>query len=402
MKKKTAIIIGMALSLAMVFFAAGCGSGDSDETAQVSRATDQAQGEDAAGSGAPQLSIEVISNSKMGEEWVRQFEQGVQTELDQMGNGSRMTTAGITDTASASELIGQGLTEHYDGIILAAEADRENAGDAIDRAAQEGVPVLNLLDNAGNGYNVAAPEDMGNAMAEVLISRIALSKGAGAWGDPTDFGKQLDRAVQGNWRTFSSAGDQKLFVNPYVMEFSQNSEGRYEMNRVSLIEDVKDTPDSKGYNFVLNTGNNYYLYPENPGTLECHWEPDGYSGSDSLRKESDDTGDSTIENSVFVLDMNTYSDSEEYFQGTVTTFDGYGAMGPEPEECVALNLASPVRVYLSDGRDVLLNVIQLNPADTSLSDDINKGTVIKVTGRLFEAETDHHFTPVIMNVSGVE
>ena len=104
--------------------------------------------------------------------------------------------------------------------------------------------------------------------------------------------------------------------------------------------------------------------------------------------------------------MNTYGYGEEYFRGTISTFEGYGAMGNEPEECIALNLESPVRVLLTDGRDILLSVIQLNASqldtEQSLSNLANNGTVVTVTGELFEAETDHHFTPVIMNVTSVE
>ena len=406
MKKKKAMLIGLALSLTMVLFSAGCGSQNAAEATQAgetqsSEASGQTQNQDAAGSGVPQLSIEVISGGEMGEEWVSLFEQGVQEQLDRLGNGSLMNAAGIMDIAPASELIDQGLDGSCDGIILAADADREDAGEAIERAAQKGVPVLTFRDNMSNGYNMAAPDAMGRSMTEALISRIALFKGPEAWGDQTDFGKQLCRAVQGLWGTFSSAGDRKQFIDPYVMEFSQNSEGLNELRRVSLIEEIKNTPDGKGYSYVLNTGNSYYLLPESPGLLECHWEPDGYSASDSLMKEPDDTGDSAAGNSVFVLDMDSYSGSEEYFQGTITTFDGYGAMGNGPEECIALNLATPVRVFQSGGRDVLISAIQLN-TESSLSEYINKGTVVKATGRLFEAETDHHFTPVIMNVSTIE
>lgn len=403
MKKRTTIIIGLALSLLMVLFSAGCGSQDGNEGTQTGEETlageanDQTQS-DASGSGVPQLSIEVISDSNMDESFVSMFEQGVQEQLDQMGNGSRMTHTVSAD--SAAELIDQGLSEGYDGIILVGDEDQLIAN-ASKSAAQEGLPVLSFQDNLNNGYNMAAPGDMGKAMTEALVSRIALSKGPDEWGDQTDFGKQLERAVQGNWRTSNSSGDMKTFVNPYVMEFSKNSAGINEMTRVSLIEEIKDTPDGKGYSYVLNTGNSYYLYPDDSCYLGCHWEPDGYSGSDSLAKETDDPGESIGGNSLFVLDMNSYSDSEEYFRGTLTTFDGHGAMGPEVEECISLNLEEPLRVFLTDGRDVLLSAIQLN-MDPSLSGDIDNGTVVKVTGKLFEAHTDHHFTPVLMNVSNVE
>ena len=397
MKKKLMIVV--VFSLITLLFSAGCGSRDINEAAQPSAAAGQMQGEAVEGSGGvPQLNIYVISDSFMGDGFISMFEEGVQKQLDQMGNGSRMNGAVYED--SASELIDKGLSEGYDGIILVGNVDQETTG-AIGNAEQNGLPVLSPLDNMANGYNSGAPAEMGKAMAESLVSRIALSKGFEEWGDQEDFGKQIGRAVQGNWITGNSSGDMKTFVFPYVMEFAQNPSGMQEMKRVSLIEEVNDTPDGKGYNYVLNTGNNYYLYPQNPHVLECHWEPDGYSGSDSLVKASDDSGDGPGLNSIFVLDMNTYSDSEEYFQGTLTTFEGHGAMGGGPEECVALNLGEPLRVIMPDGRDFMLCAIQLN-MDSSLSEYADTGKIVTVTGRLFEAETDHHFTPVIMNVSKAE
>lgn len=387
MKKKTMLIIGLVVSLAALFLCVGCGSQESNDEASLNN-------DDTS------LKIQVMSDFNLGEEWISQFEQGAREEITGQRDNAEVECSVIKDTTVADQILGYGLSGGFDGLLIAADTQETKTAEAVAEAREQGVPVVGFGDNVNNGYNTATPEDLGKTMAQVLVAQIALQQGADSW-DQSYFGDQVGRAVQGSWTTLNSSEDKKLFVHPYVMECSKNSEGRYEMNRVSLISEIGDTPDGKGYNYILNTGNNYYLYPENPGQLECHWEPDGYSGSDSLVKAPDDTGIDTGGNSTFLLDMNTYGYSEEYFRGTISTFEGYGAMGNEPEECISLNLESPVRVYLTDGRDILLSAIQLN-AEESLSNLANDGTVVTVTGELFEAETDHHFTPVIMNVTGVE
>ena len=402
MKKKTMLVIGLVVAFAAVFLVAGCGGQDSQESNDEASLSNE---EAALDNGEASLKIHVMSDFNLGEDWISQFEQGAREEITGQRSDAEVTCSIIKDTTVADQILGYGLSEGFDGLLIAADTMETETAEAVAQAREQGVAVVGFSDNENNGYNTAAPEDLGKAMAQVLMAQIALGQGEDTWGQ-SDFGDQVGRAVQGSWTTLNSSEDQKLFVPPYVMECSKNSEGRYELNRVSLISEIGDTPDGKGYNYILNTGNNYYLYPENPGQLECHWEPDGYSGSDSLMKTTDDTGIDGGGNSTFFLDMNTYGNSEEYFLGTISTFEGYGAMGNEPEECFALNLASPVRVYLTDGRDILLSVIQLNAAELdteqTLSNLANSGTVVTVTGELFEAETDHHFTPVIMNVSGVE
>jgi len=402
MKKKTMLVIGLVVAFAAVFLVAGCGGQDSQESNDEASLSNE---EAALDNGEASLKIHVMSDFNLGEDWISQFEQGAREEITGQRSDAEVTCSIIKDTTVADQILGYGLSEGFDGLLIAADTMETETAEAVAQAREQGVAVVGFSDNENNGYNTAAPEDLGKAMAQVLMAQIALGQGEDTWGQ-SDFGDQVGRAVQGSWTTLNSSEDQKLFVPPYVMECSKNSEGRYELNRVSLISEIGDTPDGKGYNYILNTGNNYYLYPENPGQLECHWEPDGYSGSDSLMKTTDDTGIDGGGNSTFFLDMNTYGNSEEYFLGTISTFEGYGAMGNEPEECFALNLASPVRVYLTDGRDILLGAIQLNAVELdteqSLSNLANSGTVVTVTGELFEAETDHHFTPVIMNVSGVE
>ena len=395
MKKKTMLVIGLVVTLAAVILCAGCGSQESnDGNSEASQTNDETS-----------LKIHVISDYNLGEDWISQFEQGAREEITGQIGDAEVECGVVKDTTVADQILGYGLSGGFDGLLIAADTQDAETAEAVAQAREQGVSVVGFGDNVNNGYNTAAPEDLAKSMTQVLVAQVALRQGADAWGQ-SDFGDQLGRAVQGSWTTLNSSEDKKLFVLPYVMECSKNSEGRYEMNRVSLISDIGDTPDGKGYNFILNTGNNYYLYPENPGQLECHWEPDGYSGSDSLMKTTDDTGIDGGGNSTFFLDMNTYGYGEEYFRGTISTFEGYGAMGNEPEECIALNLESPVRVLLTDGRDIRLSVIQLNASqldtEQSLSNLANNGTVVMVTGELFEAETDHHFTPVLMNVTGVE
>ena len=141
------------------------------------------------------------------------------------------------------------------------------------------------------------------------------------------------------------------------------------------------------------------MRPADPTTLECHWEPDGYSATDSLVRTKDISYEDGDGNSTFVVDMNSYSDGEEYFTGTISSFTGNGATGSS-EECLALNLKSPVRLMTANGEDLMIWSIQLN--GDNLSSYANSGTTVKVTGTLFEAHTDHHFTPMLMNVTKVE
>ena len=222
---------------------------------------------------------------------------------------------------------------------------------------------------------------------------------AGQKGDIT--ADELFEKVSGTWYTGNSSADRKQFVRPYVLESVRTDEdqGYYELKRVSLIESIDDTPDGEGYNYILNTGTHYYLYPDAPDVLECHWEPDGYSGSDSLVKGEEEE-ESSEGNTHSYFDMSTYTGSYEVFQGRISRFTGYGADGSS-EECLALNLNSPIRVLTSDGRESIITAIQLS-TEFEPRQYIDEGVTIGVKGTLFEAHTDHHFTPVLIDVDRIK
>ncbi len=388
--KKVFQIAGLTMVFALALFAAGCGSESGEELSDVQDTVGQAS--EGLTSSGPALKIQVLTDTNLGEEWGNQFAKGVQDELESSQSSNEMI-----DFTKASSYVDQAVTDGCDGIILAA--DGSMASDSVKQAREKGVPVVGLDDNLSNGYNTAAPDSMGKSMAQALVAQIAVQKGASAWGSEEDFNKQLARAAQGMWSNANSSGDQKQFAAPYVMEFTPNSAGNIELTRVSMITEIRQTPDENGYSYNLNTGNNYYLRPADPTTLECHWEPDGYSATDSLVRTKDISYEDGDGNSTFVVDMNSYSDGEEYFTGTISSFEGNSAAG-DTEECMAINLKSPVRLMTANGEDLMIWSIQLN--GDNLSSYANSGTTVKVTGTLFEAHTDHHFTPMLMNVTKVE
>ena len=108
----------------------------------------------------------------------------------------------------------------------------------------------------------------------------------------------------------------------------------------------------------------------------------------------------TGENSCYYFDMRTYSDTVEIFQGRISSFTGYDQNGNE-EQCLALNLDSPIRVTTGDGTDTLVYAIQLN-TDFTLNEYVDQGTTAHVKGRLFEAHTSHHYTPILLDVEQVK
>lgn len=346
------------------------------------------------------LSVKVIGNPMMGDQWSEMFEQGAREELD--NSVVEISVESESDSnSSVADLVNSYAGEGYDGILLALMPEGEADFQAITDARARGVAVISFADEMDNGYSGEAPDALGKVMAQALEAQMALRKGSDVWGDSTDYTDQIKKAVRGTWKTGNSSGDRKQFSVPYVMESSCTDEsmGYYELKRVSLVDSITDTEDGKGLDYTLNTGNHYYLYPDNPDLLECHWEPDGYSASDSLIKAAESRSE-TGENSCYYFDMRTYSDTEEIFQGRISSFTGYDQNGNE-EQCLALNLDSPIRVTTADGTDTLVYAIQLN-TDFTLNEYVDQGTTAHVKGRLFEAHTSHHYTPVLLDVEQVK
>lgn len=393
--------IGLFLIVALLA-AAGCGkvseeAGKAEVPADISTENVNSVNEDtpAADSG-----IMIIHDERMGEQWADLFNKGARAALD-AAPGSPGYSSNVISEDLVAAGIDQAANDGYMGILLIFDGGAEDIQSAIGRASDAGVPVVCLSDYQSNGYSLESPDDFGKAMTEGLLSRIALTKGQEAWGG--DFDRELRRAVLGVWNTASSAGDRKQFVRSNVLEFSQvdSSMGYYALERVSSVTEIKDTPDGKGYDYILNTGNHYYLYPGAFKVLECHWEPDGYSGSDSLAKAEEFTGTGQgDENSTYFIDMNSYEGSEEVFQGRISRFVAYDAVG-RAEDCLALNLNTPIRFVSSDGLDTMIYAIQLS-TDFKLDGYAEDGTTVGVKGTLFEEHTAHHHTPVLMDVIQVK
>ena len=132
--------------------------------------------------------------------------------------------------------------------------------------------------------------------------------------------------------------------------------------------------------------------------LECHWEPDGYSGSDSLMR-ADNVFLLEEGNSTYLLDTRYMAEESVSLTGIVSTFEGY-YNEYDSELCYALNLYSPVRVRTSDGTDAMLYAIQLNGGE-ELAAYAGTGERVTIDGTYWEAHTAHHYTPVVMDVSGI-
>ena len=96
-------------------------------------------------------------------------------------------------------------------------------------------------------------------------------KAAGQKGDIS--ADELFEKVAGTWYTGNSSADRKQFIRPYVLESVRTDEnqGYYELKRVSLIESIDDTPDGKGYNYILNTEHIIIFIP----TLPTSWNVTG-------------------------------------------------------------------------------------------------------------------------------
>ena len=382
--------------IVVLLTAGGCGKRAKETELPAEAVSESKEGVNAAASG-PASGIQVIHDEKLGEEWTKAYDKGVRTVLENAPDSPDYSSKAVSENLVAAG-IDQAVNDGCLGILITFDCKAEDIQSAISRATDAGVPVVCLDGRKDAGDSPEGPDNLGKAMTENLISRIALTQGGEKWGDSADFDKQLHRAVLGLWDTASSAGDRKQFVGDSVLEFTSvdPSKGYYALKRVSKLTDIKSTPDGDGYDYVLNTGNHYYLYPESFDTLGCHWEPDGYSGSDSLAKveEFAGSGDDYVDISYFV-DMSTYDGYEEVFLGRISRFTGYYGAGEE--ECLALNLDEPIEVITSDGYDYIVYALQLN-TDFQLEDYADEDITVGVKGTLFEAHTAHHYTPVLLDV----
>ena len=349
------------------------------------------------------IRVNVILGTDMGEEWNGIFCGAVSQTLSQEttdGSMDAVTCQNDSEFADALYYAGEGGSS---GVIFCADVTDERVRNEIDELRRYGVQVVCLGDPVNNSYTIMDPEGYGRALTEALIDRVALYAGSEAWGNNTDFARHLLRRIRGIWETASSEGNRKQFIGYLVQEFSGSWDepGNQVLKRVSQVYNMSDLSGTEaGYSYDLNTGNRYYLYTGSPEDyLECHFDEDGYSGSDSMMRP--DLFFATEEgNSTYLLDTRSGTGESVTLTGTVSSFYGF-YNETDSEECYALNLYSPVRVRTGDGTDIMLYAIQLNGGE-ELAAYADTGIRVSVEGTYWEAHTAHHYTPVLMDADYIQ
>lgn len=232
---------------------------------------------------------------------------------------------------------------------------------------------------------------------------------ADAWGDAVSA-----VSVPGYiWTTASSINARKQFWGDLVLNYAGGEEDpqTYTLVSVTRLTGISDDfGNGVRYVYRINTGNEYYMYNGDDTFLECHWQPDGYSVSDSLIRTSDNVTENTE-----LIRMEEYDGREVTFDiSGFSVFTGY--YGDDmPEKCLAANLENPVQIRMWDG-DVIVHSIQVFGdavdafcAAQNLDFDFSEydgykveNSPARVTGVLMEANTNHHYTPVLMRVTALD
>lgn len=112
----------------------------------------------------------------------------------------------------------------------------------------------------------------------------------------SDGGEEEDvlSEIEGLWSTVHQPADLHVFAGDQDQKYSvvldENMEptGEYTQGEVMMITSVEKVTDETGeyYKIFLDNDTIYFWYPDRPDDLECHWEPDGYSASDSLMRQT--------------------------------------------------------------------------------------------------------------------
>ena len=214
------------------------------------------------------------------------------------------------------------------------------------------------------------------------------------------------------WQTVSSIGAKKQFWQDRVLNYA-GTDDREEYTLVS-VNNLTGISDNYGndvkYVYSIDNGLQYYMYGSDNTFLECHWEPDGYSVSDSLMRTADNVAENTQ-----LINMNTYDGRILSFElRNISVFTGY-MYGGGNEKCLSANLKNPVQIRTGSG-DVIVHSIQIfgDPVDSFCRNrgvdfyfdgyegyEVDKSMNLMVSGELIEAHTTHHYTPVIMKVTGI-
>ena len=215
------------------------------------------------------------------------------------------------------------------------------------------------------------------------------------------------------WTTASSINARKQFWGDTVLNYAGGEEDPWTYTLVSATK-LTGISDDYGngvqYVYHINTGNEYYMYSNDDTLLECHWQPDGYSASDSLIRTSDNVAENTE-----LIRMEEYDGREITFDiSSFSVFTGYYE-DDMSEKCLAANLKNPVQIRTGDG-DVIVHSIQVFGdavdafcAAQNLDLDFSEYDGYKVdnspatvSGVLMEADTNHHYTPVLMQVTALD
>ena len=215
------------------------------------------------------------------------------------------------------------------------------------------------------------------------------------------------------WTTGSSIQAKKQFWGDIVLNYAGGEEDPWTytlMSATRLTGISDDFGNGVRYVYRVNTGNEYYLYDRDDTFLECHWQPDGYSASDSLVRSPDNVTENTE-----LIRMETYDDHEVSFDiSGFSVFTGY--FGEDmSEKCLAANLKNPVQIRTENG-DVIVHSVQVFGdavdafcASQNVYFDFEgydgykvSNSPSRVTGVLMEAHTNHHYTPVLLRVTALD
>ena len=132
MKKKTMLVMGLVVAFAAVFLCAGCGSQDSQE----SQSSQESNVEESLDNGEASLKIHVMSDFNLGEDWISQFEQGAREEITGQRSDAEVTCSIIKDTTVADQILGYGLNEGFDGLLIAADTQETETAEAAAHGTQ--------------------------------------------------------------------------------------------------------------------------------------------------------------------------------------------------------------------------------------------------------------------------
>ncbi|MBQ3392968.1 MAG: hypothetical protein IJG52_06145 [Lachnospiraceae bacterium] len=344
--------------------------------------------------------------NEMGSKWNKLFQKGASAAAAEAGG-----TADLC--ASTPDAVKQALrTASEEGYACAVILSKDYEASAAE-AQKKGLQVVSLGSNGFKGYTLEDPEGLGYAMGRYAVDRAAVAAGRDGWYDSRDFNSRLYESCEGLWQTANSSADRAQIEDRYFLQYvkSETVPNLYVLSSTSFITDMTVNLDSdklKSAYIQLNSGLQYYTYPDLPDYLECRWEPDGYSGSDSLsRVEDAPVGTGANGSAVSLIDTGIMDETPVTLTGYISLFNGHFNMDPDnTDENLALNLEVPVRLKTGTGIDMVMYSVSLHCPAASQWTRLEKlaGTNKKVTieGVIWESETMHQYTPAILSVQTIK